>query len=426
MAEAGSALDDEPHTLAWSWDGRWLAAASVDQQIAIWNTESWEEFPGWQLGHEGMSHSLAWQPHGFLLASAGGNGIVKVWNPLESKEPVRLRGHTAKVLSVAWNPEGTRVASASQDGTVKVWDPAQEQRSGVLPGEFPAAWSPDGQLLAMEDGVAGVVRVIKASSGETVRKLGPYGLDSPQDLAFHPSSPWLAIVSGGCIVWDWQSGGVMYPFGEKAKGFVCVDWSSDGELLAAGGWGGLFVIYDAATGERVKVLRGHERRAVDVAWSPDGERLATVSRDQSVRIWERGTWGAPQVVRRPSPPSPWKAYMDALSWSPDGGRLAAASAESIVHVWNVTTGEVLLELRGHSGSTKSVAWSPDGDRLASAGDDRTVKIWDARTGEELLTLRGHKWGAASLAWHPDGRRLLSADGFPNSVRIWDASPAYEE
>jgi WD40 repeat protein len=425
--EAGSALDDEPHTLAWSWDGRWLAAASVDQQIAIWNTKSWDDFPGYQLGHEGMSHSLAWQPHGVLLASAGGNGVVKVWNPLESKEPVRLRGHAGKVLSVTWNPAGTRVASASQDGTVKVWDPAQEQRSGVLPGEFPATWSPDGQLLAMEDGVAGVVRVVDASSGETVRKLGPYKLDAPQGLAFHPSSPWLAVASGGGtdnLVWDWQSGDVVYPFGEKTKGFVCVDWASNGELLAAGRKEGSFVIYDAATGERVKVLRGHEGRAVDAAWSPDGERLATVSQDQSVRIWERDTWGEPRVVRRPSPsnPSDHSGPMDGLSWSPDSDRLATGGSEGTISIWDVATGDEVVKLSRHSARTLSVSWSPDGSRMASGSEDRTIKIWDVSTGRELLTLRGQRWCAASLQWHPDGWRLLSAEGFPNSVRIWDARP----
>ncbi len=427
----GGGFDGRITDCAWSSHGRWLAASSRDQRVKIWNTETWEEVPGYQAGHEGMPYSLAWNPEVTLLASAGGNGIVKVWNPLADAAPVLLRGHTREVWDVAWDPKGTLLASVGQDGSVKIWDPACDRYARRLPGEYPATWSSDGRLLAMEDAANGVVRIVDALSGESVSER-PYPGDDPQDLAFHPSRPWIAIAAHGetgSSVWDWDSDAVVYRIGEETDTVHCVDWSPDGTLLAATVGKGRCSIFDGLTGAKVEELREIEGRVVRSAWSPDATYLATTAKSGSVRIWDRVTWGESRVLRR-RPASNRRGKPEVifeLSWSPDGARVAAAGGDGVITVWNVVTGKE-LKVRGHS-SVRSLAWSPDGKRLASGGEDRTVKIWDAREGREmreLLTLHGHRWRPASLQWHPDGKRLLSADGFPHSVRIWDASPAYDQ
>jgi len=71
-----------------------------------------------------------------------------------------------------------------------------------------------------------------------------------------------------------------------------------------------------------------------------------------------------------------------------------------------------------------VAFSPDGQRLATGGTDRTVKIWDLTTGQEILTLKGHTAMITSLHFVSEGRRLMSAD-MNGTVRVWDATPLPE-
>jgi tetratricopeptide (TPR) repeat protein len=109
-----------------------------------------------------------------------------------------------------------------------------------------------------------------------------------------------------------------------------------------------------------------------------------------------------------------------VAYSPDGRRLASASRDKTVKVWDAATGKELLALKGHTDRVRSVAYSPDGCRLASASDDRTVKVWDAATGQPLLTLRGHGAWVHGVAFSPDGRLLASA-GYDRTVKIWDAT-----
>src|SRR5439155_1438894 len=76
-------------------------------------------------------------------------------------------------------------------------------------------------------------------------------------------------------------------------------------------------------------------------------------------------------------------------FSADGKRLASASRDQTVKVWDATSDQETLTLKGHTGGVTSVAFSADGKRLASASWDQTVKVWDATNGQETLTLMGH-------------------------------------
>jgi WD40 repeat protein len=99
-----------------------------------------------------------------------------------------------------------------------------------------------------------------------------------------------------------------------------------------------------------------------------------------------------------------------VAFSPDGNRLASASNDEMVRVWDASSGQQLLTLKGHTGEVRAVAFNPGGNRVASAADNHTVKVWDAQTGQEALALKGHTHGVFGVAWSPDGNRLASASG----------------
>ncbi|MEV5414468.1 WD40 repeat domain-containing protein [Thermopolyspora sp. NPDC052614] len=191
-------------------------------------------------------------------------------------------------------------------------------------------------------------------------------------------------------------------------------WSPDGARIATASRDGTARIFDAATGYCERVLSGHEAMVEMVAWSPDSARVATASRDRTIRLWEVSTGrqvgrltGATDVVR-------------GVSWSPDGRHVAGVSRDLVVRVWDAATGELTSALRGHRDNVLGIAWSPDGARLATASHDRTVIVWDTVSGTSAMVLKGHADFVEGLAWAPDGQSLASSSG-DHTIRIWDAS-----
>jgi hypothetical protein len=132
------------------------------------------------------------------------------------------------------------------------------------------------------------------------------------------------------------------------------------------------------------VLRGHEDRVNHVAWSPSGERLASASTDDTVRVWDPTGEAEPLVLHG------HERTVNHVTWSPSGERLASASDDCIVRVWDPTGQAEPLVLRGHEARVYHVAWSPSGERLASTCYDGTVRVWAPQTGAQLDCFEGYR------------------------------------
>jgi eukaryotic-like serine/threonine-protein kinase len=171
------------------------------------------------------------------------------------------------------------------------------------------------------------------------------------------------------------------------------------------------------------VFRGHDNWALGVAFSPDGQQVASASMTLfgalgEIKVWDRATGKVRHTLLGHFGPATGVAF------SPDGRRLASAAWDKTVKVWDLTTGRALRTLRGHRDYVSCVAFSPDGKLLASGSGDRTAKVWDAATYQELRTLHGHTKGLHGVAFGPDGKTLASASA-DGTVRVWDAASGKE-
>jgi WD40 repeat protein len=148
-------------------------------------------------------------------------------------------------------------------------------------------------------------------------------------------------------------------------------------------------------------------------FSSDSSRVASRSRDKTIKIWDTHTGACLQTIEGHS------RAVNSVVFSPDSSRVASGSDDKTIKIWDARTGAFLRTLEGHDSGVISAVFSPDSSRVASGSDDKTIKIWDARTGACLQMLEGHDGCVNSVVFSPDSSRVASGSD-DKTIKIWDA------
>jgi WD40 repeat protein/predicted Ser/Thr protein kinase len=195
-----------------------------------------------------------------------------------------------------------------------------------------------------------------------------------------------------------------------------VAFSPDGKRLAITQTDHSISVCDVSAGCQTAHLPPYGRDFNAIAFSEDGRRLAVAADLPAVSVWDTDTGRVVVELRT------HMTRVMTVAFHPRGDRLLTASPDGSVHQWDLgTRREVDMPYERHEGVVKAVAYSPDGLRVASAGQDRTIRLWRAKGRQEEAVLHGHTRTVVSLAFSRDGRRLASYqdDGV---VRLWDTGP----
>lgn len=196
---------------------------------------------------------------------------------------------------------------------------------------------------------------------------------------------------------------------------TAVAFDPAGKRIASVGQDRVVRLWDAASGELLRELSGHQDEIIAVAFSADGNRVFSFGawNDGMMRTWdaESGELASNLAMSR------YAAY--AVAVRPDGAKVAYTSPDNSVIVIDPLAGQIELELVGHSGTIRSLAFDHSGLRLASASEDGTVRVWDLTDGSVVHELTRDGLPVWAVAFHPDATEVVGAfqDGV---IEAWNA------
>lgn len=303
----------------------------------------------------------------------------------------RFEGHKDMVWSVAVSPDGRRAASGSGGG-----------RDG---GGFSAAAEMS-------------LRFWDVTSGRELKKFTDFNAWVTA-VAYSPNGIHLAAGSSDSTLrlYDMRDMTRVKSFLGHAAPVQVLAFSPDGNFLLSGGGNGTDFtarLWKVASAQVVHEFTGHTAGVWGVAFSSDGGRVATSSRDGTVRLWDAGTG---RQVRS----FDGAGGRGGIAFLPGGRRLACGCGDD-VYLLDAAGDSKPQAFKGHKGEVLSVAVSPDGKRLLSGGRDNLAILWDVETGAKVCELRGHADWVFSVVFSADGRQACSGSA-DKTMRLWRLPPA---
>jgi WD40 repeat protein len=340
---------EEVGAVAISPDGTWLATASRDGTVRIWDRASAEH--GNAPRRPGDNRAVAISPDSSWLATGGLDKTVRIWDRATA-QCIKTLWNKGQVHALAVSPDGTWLAAASNDKTVRIWDVRTGTCTATLTGHtrlvLGVAVSPDGTWLATVS-TDKTARIWDVRTGTCTATLTGH-TNAVSAVAISPDGTWLATSSDDKTVriWDRATARCIKTLRSKDKVYA-VAISRDGTWLAAAG--GAVQIWDPLRGTCVATLAHHANFVYAVAISPDSTRLVGADGD-GLLIWGRQS-GA--VITHTL-----EAAAPAVTTSPGASLLAAAgtgNAENWVPITRMRTDAMLWDC----------AWAADGHTVAAVG-----------------------------------------------------------
>jgi len=388
-------------SIQFSPDGSSLVSASYDRTVRLWNQHQSVILSG----HSGSVYSATFSPDGLYIASGSQDTTIRIWDAGISQQAARpLEAPEYPIMSIAVSNDRALIATLCLEGTERVWDAQTGGLKYLRPGEddFTAlAISPDACIAAS------LIREVQLQ------------------------------------LWDLNTGDrVGKPLRNQKRRAEIVVFSPDRKLVASEYSDGIIHIWNVATQRPLKISplicqqgagstppgsddgdeEDYRKPIITIEFSPDGQQLAAGDDKGNIHIWNMKTG---QRLHEPLQETGDHTSGFCIAFSPNGLHIASSCADNIGHVWDIAAREQILSLVGHTSPIVSIAYSPGGTFIATGSRDHTVRLWDVETGRQLTTLHGHISDVISIACMSSNQSIVTGD-WNSTIRVWDVETALAE
>lgn len=377
-------------------------------------------------------HCLAFSADGQQLASGGQaekSEAIRIWNLTTGKLERAFKPLQA-IMNIAWSRDATKLYVTTSDRTFGVFDAKSGlqmqsiRERGMI---YAMALSPDESTLAIagdttDDASAKTIKLYNTQDWKVTQSLTGHQDNTVVALAFHPKGNLLVSASAkgndpvSIKVWDLIKKTAITQYLGHTNDVLAVALSANGERVASVSLDGSIRLWQTS-----QVMPGRKLitgKAPIWTVASHGNRILTVSADQSAVIWDAES--GKELVRFTEHKSP----VTAGAFRPDGNEVATGGGDAVIRLWDPATGKTNATLTGHTGVITALAYSPDGKKLYSASADKTVRIWNIAEKKALYTMEQHRSVVTSLAVNLDGS-LLASGGADNIIRIWRTADGTE-
>lgn len=418
--------------VAFSPDNKFLASAADDKKIMVWDCKSWEIVATFEE-HYGRVNSIAFSPDGSKLISVSSDGRAIIWDMVEKQMISNLNGDKWKadefafptlderksIYDVSYSPNGKSVVTAHQDETIRIWNLSCYNIINTLKGHKSSvnylSFSPDDNYIASASADLNI-RIWNVETGRSIKIL--IGHDSYiSSVEYSPNGQYIVSASADKTIkiWDVQSGEIIHTLAGHSDFVRYATFNCDGSLIASASLDATIKIWNAHTGELIKTLIGHNAEVSFVSFSNNGEMIASSSEDNTILLWN---------LKEGKPIKSFighSQYINSVHFSHDDKTLLSCSLDNSIRTWDINTGHQVTEITGDTRYIYSARFSPDEKYIVSAVHGNDVKVWNANTGTLILTIKGHEAQINATLFNHQGNIIASCSE-DRTVKIWEFLP----
>lgn len=362
--------------------------------------------------HGAAANSAAFSRDGQRALSAGEDGVVLIGSIDGREKPIRLK-HPGPVLQAMFSPDDRFVLALGSDGIARCWKAASEAQPYArwpvtvsvyrMPVTPVASFSPDGarilsfigSQLELRDAETGEPLHAAVEAGATILHAS-FSADGERIVS--------GLADGTAQVWQGSPAGLRLLGSYRHPNLVTASGvSTSGRTVASVGLDAVGVLWEARTGNTLGVPFRHEtpQRIQQVTFSPVDDRFATLSFDNTVRLWD-GTTGR-MIGREMVHPN----GITLFRWDRSGQRLVTGCFDGAARVWDARSAALVHAWLPHGSYVTDAAFSPSGEQLVTAAQDGGIRVWTfSASAQRTSRVSGQPISLSFFS--PDGSRLAAA------------------